>query len=81
MKECFNSPYGHRHFPEYAETIDFDKGSEYEVEGSKSESVRMLSSAAKESGVWLIGGMGTHSTACRPLTYLTERFDTGEGFL
>ena len=63
MKECFNSPYGYRHFPEYAETIDFDKDSEYEVEGSKSESVRMLSSAAKESGVWLIGGMGIYSIA------------------
>ena len=63
MKECFNSPYGYRYFSEYAETIDFDKDSEYEVEGSKSESVRMLSSAAKESGVWLIGGMGIYSMA------------------
>ncbi|THH05534.1 hypothetical protein EW146_g9875, partial [Bondarzewia mesenterica] len=38
LPECFNSPYGHVHFP------------------VQSESVKMLSEAAKEAGIWLIGG-------------------------
>nr|GAT61275.1 predicted protein [Mycena chlorophos] len=44
LPECFNSPYGHKHFPVYAETI------------AESESVKMLSAAAKETNTWLIGG-------------------------
>ncbi|KAF8334032.1 putative nitrilase [Cantharellus anzutake] len=56
LPECFNSPYGHVHFPEYAETIGFTPGEPYDVESSESESVKMLSAAAKEAGVWLIGG-------------------------
>ncbi|PVF99131.1 putative nitrilase [Serendipita vermifera] len=56
LPECFNSPYGHVHFPNYAESIKFVPGQDYQVENSESESVKMLSSAAKEAGVWLIGG-------------------------
>ncbi|KAH8117152.1 carbon-nitrogen hydrolase [Phellopilus nigrolimitatus] len=56
LPECFNSPYGHVHFPNYAETIDFVPGQAYDVSSSRSESVKMLSNVAKESGTWLIGG-------------------------
>ncbi|KAK1229058.1 Omega-amidase nit3 [Marasmius sp. AFHP31] len=56
LPECFNSPYGHVHFPVYAEKIGFVHGQPYDVEASESESVKMLSSAAKETGTWLIGG-------------------------
>jgi omega-amidase len=56
LPECFNSPYGHVHFPVYAEVIDFVPGQQYDVESSKSESVRMLSGVAKEVGKWVIGG-------------------------
>lgn len=56
MQECFNSPYGHVHFPTYAETINFEPGKEYDIANSASESVKMLSNAAKEHDVWLIGG-------------------------
>jgi omega-amidase len=44
------------HFPVYAEPIGFRKGERYNVEGSQSESVKMLSEAAKAEGVWLLGG-------------------------
>ncbi|KAL4656869.1 omega-amidase NIT2 [Arapaima gigas] len=43
LPECFNSPYGANFFPEYAEAIP-------------GESTQMLSEAAKESGVYLVGG-------------------------
>ncbi|KAK7693057.1 hypothetical protein QCA50_002622 [Cerrena zonata] len=56
LPECFNSPYGHVHFPTYAENIGYTAGQKYDVEKSESESVKMLSSAAKEAGVWLLGG-------------------------
>lgn len=56
LQECFNSPYGYVHFPTYAENIGYTPGKEYDVQASVSESVKMLSSAAKEAGVWLIGG-------------------------
>jgi len=56
LPECFNSPYGHTHFPVYAEHIGFIHGERYDVLGSASESVKMLSAAAKEAGTWLIGG-------------------------
>ena len=55
-QECFNSPYGHVHFPVYAESIGFKKGEKFDAKATKSESVKMLSSAAKEEGVWLLGG-------------------------
>ncbi|KAI8144703.1 carbon-nitrogen hydrolase [Fennellomyces sp. T-0311] len=44
LPECFNSPYGTNYFPEYAERL------------SASPSVEMLSSVAKEAGVYLFGG-------------------------
>lgn len=56
IQECFNSPYGHVHFPVYAETIGFKPGKTYNVQKSSSESVRLLSETAKEAGIWLIGG-------------------------
>ncbi|OAX40808.1 carbon-nitrogen hydrolase [Rhizopogon vinicolor AM-OR11-026] len=56
LPECFNSPYGYVHFPTYAENIGYTPGEEYDIQASVSESVKMLSSAAKEAGVWLIGG-------------------------
>jgi omega-amidase len=46
LPECFNSPYGTNYFPEYAEEIK---------EGSVS--VDMLCEAAKEFGVYIIGGI------------------------
>ncbi|KAI0781277.1 carbon-nitrogen hydrolase [Trametes elegans] len=56
LPECFNSLYGHQHFPVYAETISYTPGQTYDVASSESQSVKMLSAAAKEEGVWLIGG-------------------------
>ncbi|KAJ3723514.1 carbon-nitrogen hydrolase [Lentinula guzmanii] len=56
LPECFNSPYGHVHFPVYAEKIGFTPGEPYDIGRSESESVKMLSSAAKECSTWLIGG-------------------------
>ncbi|KAH9001659.1 carbon-nitrogen hydrolase [Lactarius akahatsu] len=56
LQECFNSPYGHVHFPVYAESIGFRKGEKYDIDASQSESVKMLSEAAKTEGVWLLGG-------------------------
>ncbi|KAH9914697.1 carbon-nitrogen hydrolase [Fomitopsis serialis] len=56
LPECFNSPYGHTHFPVYAETIGYTPGEPYNVEASASESVKLLSATAREAGVWLIGG-------------------------
>jgi omega-amidase len=56
LPECFNSPYGHTHFPVYAENIGFTPGKPYNVQESTSESVKMLSTTAKEVGTWLIGG-------------------------
>ncbi|THH20930.1 hypothetical protein EW146_g499 [Bondarzewia mesenterica] len=56
LPECFNSPYGHVHFPVYAEAIGYTPGENYDVRSSQSESVKMLSEAAKEAGIWLIGG-------------------------
>ncbi|OBZ75294.1 Mitochondrial protein import protein mas5 [Grifola frondosa] len=56
LPECFNSLYGHSQFPIYAETIAYTPGQPYDIASSQSESVKMLSSVAKEAGVWLIGG-------------------------
>ncbi|KAJ7109110.1 carbon-nitrogen hydrolase [Mycena epipterygia] len=55
LPECFNSPYGHVHFPVYAEKIGFT-GKPYNVAETESESVKMLSNVAKETKTWLIGG-------------------------
>ncbi|KAM8974966.1 omega-amidase NIT2 [Pelodytes ibericus] len=43
LPECFNSPYGTKYFPEYAEKIP-------------GESTQMLSQVAKECGIYVIGG-------------------------
>ncbi|KAI0290498.1 carbon-nitrogen hydrolase [Russula brevipes] len=56
LPECFNSPYGHVHFPVNAEPIGFKQGEKYDVEASESVSVKMLSEAAKAERVWLLGG-------------------------
>ncbi|EIN07590.1 carbon-nitrogen hydrolase [Punctularia strigosozonata HHB-11173 SS5] len=56
LPECFNSPYGHVHFPVYAEAIDYSPKAAYDAASSPSESVRMLSQAAKETGAWIVGG-------------------------
>jgi len=44
------------HFPINAELIEFKHGEKYNVGASKSESVKLLSEAAKTEGVWLLGG-------------------------
>ncbi|ORY96443.1 carbon-nitrogen hydrolase [Syncephalastrum racemosum] len=44
LPECFNSPYGTQFFDEYAEEL------------SNSPTVNMLSSVAKETGIYLFGG-------------------------
>ncbi|KAL1743290.1 carbon-nitrogen hydrolase [Schizophyllum fasciatum] len=56
LPECFNSPYGAQHFPVYAEKIGYLPGRPYDVGKTESDSVRMLSDVAKETGMWLIGG-------------------------
>lgn len=43
LQECFNSPYGVKHFPAYAETIP-------------GESTQFLSAIAKECSIYLVGG-------------------------
>jgi len=67
LPECFNSPYGANHFPQYAEYINFKQGQPYSIANSKSPSVKMLSAMAKETGTWLLGGS------------IPEREDTPEG--
>ncbi|KAL8293623.1 hypothetical protein RQP46_000324 [Phenoliferia psychrophenolica] len=56
LPEVFNSPYATASFPKYAEKIAFEKGTTYDLARSESESVKVLSEAAKAAGVWLIGG-------------------------
>ncbi|KAJ1647390.1 Omega-amidase nit3 [Coemansia erecta] len=47
LPECFNSPYGTQYFAQYAEDLRATESS---------ESLRALSSMAKDSGVFLVGG-------------------------
>ncbi|KAK2460522.1 hypothetical protein APHAL10511_006992 [Amanita phalloides] len=56
LPECFNSPYGHLHFPIYAEKINFTPGEPYDPTNSESETVKMLSAIARQTKTWLIGG-------------------------
>ncbi|KAH0830468.1 carbon-nitrogen hydrolase [Lanmaoa asiatica] len=56
LPECFNSPYGHVHFPVYAETIGYMPGQEYDTTKTQSQSVKALAEAASENRIWLIGG-------------------------
>ncbi len=51
LPECFNSPYGTKHFPKYAETLLPSPPSE-----SQSPSFYALSRMAKEAGCYLVGG-------------------------
>jgi omega-amidase len=44
LKECFNSPYGTKYFPEYSELIP------------EGETIKALSKAAKDNKIYLIGG-------------------------
>ena len=52
----FNSPYATDQFRKYAERIGFTPGERYDGASSDSETIRTLSAAAKEHGIWLIGG-------------------------
>ncbi|BGP16567.1 Omega-amidase nit3 [Rhodosporidiobolus nylandii] len=58
LPEIFNSPYATGSFRQYAEKIGWtpDTKDSFEVDKSESESVRLLSEAAKEHGIWLVGG-------------------------
>ncbi|ORY81765.1 carbon-nitrogen hydrolase [Leucosporidium creatinivorum] len=57
LPEIFNSPYATGSFRHYAETIPFTRGQVTEPSAlAGSESLVMLSQAAKEEGVWLVGG-------------------------
>eukprot|EP00762_Andalucia_godoyi_P003438 ANDGO_04329.mRNA.1 Nitrilase homolog 2 len=62
LPECFNSPYGTKYFKEYAENLAamhdlLRVGSEVSAADFQfSESMKMLSEAAKENNVFLVGG-------------------------
>lgn len=58
LPEIFNSPYATNMFRKYAERIGWTPESKdsFDVSKTEGESVRMLSEAAKEHGIWLIGG-------------------------
>ncbi|KAM0752754.1 carbon-nitrogen hydrolase [Meredithblackwellia eburnea MCA 4105] len=57
LPEVFNSPYAAVNFPKYAEKIGWAPGAkDFDVEKTESESLKVLSKAAKDAGVWLIGG-------------------------
>lgn len=66
------------HFPVYAEPIEFIQGEKYNVKASKSESVRLLSEAAKTEGVWLLGGPHDDLFS-RHIHNPLSRFDSREG--
>ncbi len=51
LPECFNSPYGTKYFPQYAETLLPSPPSE-----SQSPTFHALSAMAKESKAYLVGG-------------------------
>lgn len=56
LPECWNSPYSTASFPVYAEPVPDvgDDGSS--IVADQSPSTRMLVEAAKETGMWLVGG-------------------------
>ncbi|TIB64181.1 hypothetical protein E3P77_03219 [Wallemia ichthyophaga] len=54
LPECFNSPYGVKYFEKYAEPIP--QPGHAHARGELSESIKMLSEAAKDAKVFLIGG-------------------------
>ncbi|KAF2107603.1 carbon-nitrogen hydrolase [Lophiotrema nucula] len=51
LPECFNSPYGTKYFPQYAEQLQPSPPTE-----KQSPSFHALSNLAKEAGVYLVGG-------------------------
>lgn len=51
LPECFNSPYGTKYFPKYAETLLPSPPTQ-----EQSPSFHMLSSLAKETGTYIVGG-------------------------
>ncbi|KAF8502550.1 carbon-nitrogen hydrolase [Hysterangium stoloniferum] len=56
LPECFNSPYGPKFFPDYAEVIGYVPGQPYNISESRSQSVRVLSDIAKQVHTWILGG-------------------------
>jgi len=61
LPECFNSPYGTKHFPKYAEElVPLDLGGSPSKGGAPTEaqspSYHVLSAVAKEGGITLVGG-------------------------
>ncbi|KXN87732.1 Hydrolase C26A3.11 [Leucoagaricus sp. SymC.cos] len=56
LPEYFNTPYGDVSLSDFAEEVVFEPGKPYDATTSKSQTVNMLASAAKETGTWLIGG-------------------------
>lgn len=57
----------------YAETIGYTPGQEYDTTHTQSQSVRVLSEAALENRIWLIGG------ASAPWSDLTSRLSDESG--
>ncbi|KAF2858240.1 carbon-nitrogen hydrolase [Piedraia hortae CBS 480.64] len=51
LPECFNSPYGTKYFPKYAETLEPSPPT-----NDQSPSFHALSAIARETKVWLVGG-------------------------
>ena len=45
------------HFPKYAEIVGYTPGQPFDVSKTQSDSVKMLSAAAKETSTWILGGM------------------------
>ncbi|GAA5914197.1 hypothetical protein JCM5296_003882 [Sporobolomyces johnsonii] len=58
LPEIFNSPYATGMFRKYAERIGWtpETKASFDVAKTESESIKLLSEAAKEHGIWLIGG-------------------------
>ncbi|KAH7108161.1 carbon-nitrogen hydrolase [Auriculariales sp. MPI-PUGE-AT-0066] len=81
LPECFNSPYGAQHFPQYAEEIGYTPGKAYDADKTSSESVKMLAQAAKEAGVWLIGGSIPERDAATQKLYNTSTVYDPQGSL
>jgi len=81
LPECFNSPYGHVHFPVYAETIGYTTEQEYDTAKTQSQSVRALSEAASENRIWLIGGSIPERDAADGKIYNTCTVFSPEGKL
>jgi len=81
LPECFNSPYGATHFPAYAETIGHKAGEPYDPANSESDTIRMLSSVAKETGTWLVGGSMPEREASTGNLYNTSTVYSPQGEL